>query len=135
MAGGHGHLDDATLLSRPTAEIARLGSRAQMLGVVGLILSVVGFFVAGDAFWQSYLIAYIFWTGITIGSLALLMVQYLSGGAWGLVSRRVFEAVDAHPAAPRGAVRADLGEAAGAVQMGAPGSGDRRDHSLRRRRT
>ena len=92
MAVGHGHLDDATLLSRPTAEIARLGSRAQMLGVAGLILSVVGFFVAGDAFWQSYLIAYIFWTGITIGSLALLMLQYLSGGAWGLVSRRIFEA-------------------------------------------
>jgi hypothetical protein len=30
--------------------------------------------------------------GITLGSLAVLMIQYLSGGAWGLVARRVFEA-------------------------------------------
>src|SRR6185503_301247 len=28
----------------------------------------------------------------TVGSLALLMVQYLSGGGWGLFARRVFEA-------------------------------------------
>ena len=38
---------------------------------------------------------YIFWIGITLGSLGVLMVQHLSGGAWGLVSRRVLEAVDA----------------------------------------
>jgi hypothetical protein len=92
MAGGQGHLDDATLLSRPTAELGRLGGRAQLLALVGLALSVIGFFVVRDAFWQSYLIAYIFWIGITLGSLAVLMVQYLSGGAWGLVSRRILEA-------------------------------------------
>ena len=43
-------------------------------------------------FLQSYLIGFIFWLGITMGSLALLMVQYLSGGGWGIVSRRIFEA-------------------------------------------
>jgi hypothetical protein len=33
-----------------------------------------------------------FWIGITLGSLALLMLQHLTGGAWGLVIRRVLEA-------------------------------------------
>ena len=28
----------------------------------------------------------------SLGSMALLMLQHLSGGQWGLVSRRVFEA-------------------------------------------
>ena len=33
-----------------------------------------------------------FWLGVALGSLALLMVQHLSGGAWGVVIRRVLEA-------------------------------------------
>jgi hypothetical protein len=87
-----GHLDDAALLSKPVAEIGQLRSRSMLLGGIGLVASAAGFFLARDVFWQSYLIAYIFWIGLTLGSLAVLMVQYLSGGAWGLVGRRVFEA-------------------------------------------
>jgi hypothetical protein len=64
-----------------------------MIGGIGIAASAVGFFTLDRAlFLQSYLIAFIFWMGITMGSLALLMVQYLSGGAWGLFARRVFEA-------------------------------------------
>ena len=92
MAQAHGHQDDSALLAIPTAEIGRLGGKAQLLGIVGVVLSAVCFFVVGEAFWQSYLIAYVFWIALTLGSLAVLMIQYLSGGAWGLVSRRVLEA-------------------------------------------
>jgi hypothetical protein len=85
--------ESALLADRPTAELGMLRTRGAILAVAGLGASAAGFFMLGrDAFLQSYLIAYIFWIGITVGSLALLMVQYLSGGAWGLVGRRVFEA-------------------------------------------
>jgi hypothetical protein len=88
--GGH---NDADLLAAPPADvIARLRSRSIVIGAVGLVLSAVGFAMKGEAFWQSYLIGYYFWIGLTIGSMAVLMVQYLSGGAWGLVGRRIFEA-------------------------------------------
>jgi hypothetical protein len=86
------HLNETALTARPTAEISRLGSRALIAGVVGLALMAVGFMTARETFLQSYLIAFIFWIGITLGSLGVLMIQYLSGGAWGLVSRRVLEA-------------------------------------------
>ncbi len=43
-------------------------------------------------FFRSYLVAYLFWIGITLGSLALLMVQHLTGGNWALVIRRILEA-------------------------------------------
>jgi len=33
-----------------------------------------------------------FWLGIALGSMALCMVHHMSGGAWGLVIRRIFEA-------------------------------------------
>ena len=86
------HFDEAALLARPTDEIGRIGSRSLVFGGVGLALTALGFFVSRDTFLQSYLIAYIFWIGITIGSLGVLMVHHLSGGAWGMVGRRVWEA-------------------------------------------
>lgn len=84
---------EALLRERPADDLARLRGRSLVFGAAGLVLMAAGWFMAGrQEFLQSYLIGYVFWMGITMGSLALLMVQYLSGGAWGMVSRRIFEA-------------------------------------------
>jgi hypothetical protein len=85
------HVDDATLMARPTEEIGRLGSRSLVWGGAGLVLALVGIFTT-ESWLQSYLIGYLFWTSITLGSLGLLMIHHLSGGAWGMVGRRVWEA-------------------------------------------
>ncbi len=62
-------------------------------GVLGVVLAVAGYFMSGaDRFYQAYLIAYTFWMGVILGSMALLMVQHLSGGVWGIILRRPFEA-------------------------------------------
>ena len=65
-------------------------------GVLGVVLAVAGYFMMGDEgahrFFQAYLVAYTFWMGVVLGSMALLMVQHLSGGVWGIVLRRPFEA-------------------------------------------
>jgi hypothetical protein len=62
-------------------------------GVLGVVLAVAGFFMSGiDQFYQAYLVAYTFWMGVILGSMALLMVQHLSGGVWGIILRRPFEA-------------------------------------------
>jgi hypothetical protein len=84
-------IDEATLMARP-AELDQLSSRATLIAVIGIAASAVGYFVAGDAFWQSYLIGYIFWIGITLGSLGVLMIQHLAGGSWTMPSRRLMEA-------------------------------------------
>ena len=87
-------LNSAQLLrERPVADLDRMRNRGVMFGALGIALTVLGFFLADRTqFFQSYLVAYLFWLGISLGSLLLLMVQYLSGGAWGLVARRIFEA-------------------------------------------
>ncbi len=43
-------------------------------------------------FFHSYLIGFVFWLGVSLGSMALLMLQHLTGGAWGMVIRRQLEA-------------------------------------------
>jgi hypothetical protein len=72
--------------------LARLQNRGLVLGVAGLVAAAVGFVVNRDQFFQSWLIGFLFCLGLSLGSLGLLMLQHLSGGQWGLVGRRVFEA-------------------------------------------
>src|ERR1043165_6106484 len=76
----------------PPAELKSVRLRALIVGVVFTVILLIGAFVDRAQFFHSYLVCFIFWTGITLGSLALLMLQHLTGGAWGLVIRRVLEA-------------------------------------------
>ena len=68
---------------------------ARLSLIVGLVFTAIlalGFFLSSrEMVFRSYLLAYIFWIGIALGCLAILMLQHLSGGAWGLVIRRVLE--------------------------------------------
>jgi hypothetical protein len=66
--------------------------RALIAGIVFLVILIAGAFVNARQFFQAYLIGWTFWTGIAVGSLALLMLQHLTGGGWGLVIRRSLEA-------------------------------------------
>ncbi|HKP38301.1 MAG TPA: hypothetical protein VJT71_15690 [Pyrinomonadaceae bacterium] len=76
----------------PPAELSSVRTRALIVGVVFTILLIIGAFVDRAQFFHAYLVGFIFWVGLTVGSLALLMLQHLTGGAWGLVIRRVLEA-------------------------------------------
>jgi len=69
-----------------------LQKRSLIVGIVFLVGLIASAFVNSRQFFQSYLIGWTFWTGISVGSLALLMLQHLTGGGWGLVIRRVLEA-------------------------------------------
>ena len=80
-----------TTYSPPVADIDRVRSRALIAGVVGLAGCGIGLLVDRDHFFRAWLVAYMLFLGIALGSLALMMVQHLSGGVWG-VFRRIFEA-------------------------------------------
>jgi hypothetical protein len=82
----------ATTYAPPTAAIDARGRSALIVGVVGLAVCGVGFVIDRDNFFRAWLVGYLLWMGVSLGSLGLMMVHHLSGGAWGLVVRRVFEA-------------------------------------------
>ncbi len=67
-------------------------SRAMGIALVGIVFCIIGAVLDLRDFLRGYLIAYMFWTGLSLGCMGLLMVQYLSGGFWGLSLRRIFEA-------------------------------------------
>lgn len=73
-------------------DIGRLQRIAGIVGIVGLALAGLGAVLDTAQFYRSYLIAFTFWLGITLGCLAIAMIHYLAGGAWGAVIRRLCEA-------------------------------------------
>ena len=66
---------------------------ALIIGLVGMILGIAGALTGSlDRFFQSYLFAFMFWLGLSLGSLAFMMIHFIMGSRWGLTVRRVNEA-------------------------------------------
>ncbi len=62
-----------------------------IVGCVLLVLAVIGALFDPRQFFFSWLVGWMFWTGITLGSIAVLMLYHLTGGAWGYLIRRPLE--------------------------------------------
>ena len=66
---------------------------ATFVGLIGFVGLIAGYFAAGpQQFLRSYLVGLWFWFGMGLGSLVLLMIHFVSGGAWGMMIRRPLEA-------------------------------------------
>jgi hypothetical protein len=69
----------------------RWQKNAWMVGIAGLALAAAGLLFSREQFFRSYLWAFLFWFGIGLGCLPLLMLYHLVGGAWGFTIRRIVE--------------------------------------------
>ena len=79
----------------PPAEINRLRTLALGIGGIGSIIILVIAVIFPEQREQalrSWLLGFIFWGGIGIGGIGVLQLQYMTGGAWGVVLRRILEA-------------------------------------------
>ena len=81
----------AALLLPPDHVLHRVQRGALAAGLVALGLCAVGAVISPAQFLRSYLVAYLFWFGIALGCLAILMINHIAGGAWGAAIRRVLE--------------------------------------------
>jgi hypothetical protein len=73
--------NDRALTVQPVLE--RVERLALIVGIVGVVLSVVGLIVDRAQFFQSYLAAFLFLFGLSVGGLGFSMIHYLAGGRWG----------------------------------------------------
>lgn len=74
----------------PSLSRARRFSTAA--AIAGAIVAGVGYLAVPREMMRSYLLGYVFWLNIALGCLGLLMLQHLTGGRWGVMVRRIFEA-------------------------------------------
>ncbi len=61
-----------------------------LFGTASLIAAIIP--QTRDQFFHSYLLGFMLWLGVTLGCMAFLMIQHLTGGKWGMVIRRQLEA-------------------------------------------
>jgi hypothetical protein len=71
--------------------LERFQRPALLVGAAALAICVAGAFFAPAQFFRSYLSAFLFWMGIALGCLAVVMLHHVTGGAWGLPIRRPLE--------------------------------------------
>ncbi|PZR73780.1 MAG: hypothetical protein DLM52_10520 [Chthoniobacterales bacterium] len=74
------------------SQLGRWQIRALLIGIIAAVLSIIGAFLNLPQFFHSYLFAWLFWVGLSLGSLVIVMMQYLTGGIWGWSIRRLSEA-------------------------------------------
>lgn len=80
--------------------ILQAGTIALIVGLVGLGLTGVGLVLNGTGhyphadtgqFFRSYLFAWLFWFGVSMGAMAVLMLYHCTGGGWGMLISRLAE--------------------------------------------
>ena len=94
MAAHHGPRTLPAVLSAPTL-VAAWRTRALLIAAASGVISLIFFFVAGGPahILRAYLLGFMTCFGFAGGGLVLLMLQYVSGGKWGLLLRRPLEAM------------------------------------------
>src|SRR6476646_7676601 len=86
----HTNLDRKSLMA--PAFTATIQMRSLIIGAIGGVVCLVGALMPGgaDHLLRSWLVAFMFWLGLSLGCMGLLMLTYMVGGWWGFVPRRIF---------------------------------------------
>jgi hypothetical protein len=74
----------------------RLWTRIELAAIAALIIGIVGcaigIAVSGASVYRAWLCAYVFWLGLPLGAVTLILVHDLTGGAWMASARPVLAA-------------------------------------------
>jgi hypothetical protein len=75
--------------------VKKISQRSLVVGVVFTVIAVVSAFISTNGreeFFRAYLLGFMCWLGVALGSMAILMIRHLTGGGWGTVIRRILGA-------------------------------------------
>jgi len=87
MSAATSHLDLA-----PPEIVKKISQRSLIIGVVFAVISAALAFLRPDEFYRAYLLGFMCWLGVALGSMAIVMIRHLTGGGWGTVIRRILGA-------------------------------------------
>jgi len=84
------HLTNLDLSTPPV--VKTIMRRALVVGVIASVIAVALGFSNPTVFFRGYLVSYMDWLCVCLGSTAILIIRHLTGGGWGMVIRRVLGA-------------------------------------------
>src|SRR5258708_29356483 len=73
----------------PPPVVKKISQRSLVVGVVFGIVAVIFALKSADEFYRAYLLGFMCWLGVALGSMAIIMIRHLTGGGWGIVIRRI----------------------------------------------
>jgi hypothetical protein len=73
----------------PPPVLRTLAQRLLIAGGIFAIIAIVLAVTRPDEFYPAYLLGFMDWLGIALGSMAIIMIRHLTGGGWGVVIRRL----------------------------------------------
>jgi hypothetical protein len=73
----------------PPQVVKTIAQRSLIVGVVFGIIAVVLAFIHPQEFFRAYLLGFMCWLGVALGSMAIIMIRHLTGGGWGVIIRRI----------------------------------------------
>jgi len=76
----------------PPPVVKTIARRSLIVGVAFGVVAVIGAFLRPEEFYRAYLLGFMGWLGVALGSMAILMIRHLTGGGWGMVIRRILGA-------------------------------------------
>lgn len=72
--------------------LRRIQKRSLAIGGGAGVLGLLGWILDATAFYQAYVIAFFLVLMVPLGSMGIVMLHHLTGGAWGFAIRRLLEA-------------------------------------------
>lgn len=76
----------------PPPVVKTIARRSLIVGLVFGAVAIIGAFLRPEEFYRAYLLGFVCWLGVALGSMAILMIRHLTGGGWGMVIRRTLGA-------------------------------------------
>jgi hypothetical protein len=72
--------------------VRKISQRSLVIGVIFAVAAAALAFMRPDEFYRAYLLGFMCWLGVALGSMAIVMIRHLTGGGWGTVIRRILGA-------------------------------------------
>jgi len=72
--------------------VKNLARWSLIVGVAFSLIAIISAMVlpnGREEFYRAYLLSYMDWLGVALGSMAIIMIRHLTGGGWGVVIRRL----------------------------------------------
>ena len=76
----------------PPPVVQTIGRRSLIIGAIVGVVAIAGGVFQPTVFFRGYLLSFMAWLGIALGSMVILMLRHLTKGGWGMIIRRILGA-------------------------------------------